>query len=75
MTLDQLQVGQSARVVGYLNDDEALLQRILEMGVNRGITVKLVRVAPLGDPLEVSLRGYQLSVRRSEAKLIQVEPA
>ncbi len=73
-TLNELQIGQRGRVVGYRDDDESLLQRICEMGVNRGVTVEVVRVAPLGDPIEVSLRGYQLSVRRKEAKLIEVQP-
>lgn len=73
-TLNDLQIGQCGKVVGYSDEDEALLQRILEMGVNRGVTVEVVRVAPMGDPIEVSLRGYQLSVRRSEARLIEIEP-
>lgn len=72
-TLDTLAVGQRARVTGYRAGQEALLQRILEMGVNRGVTVELVRLAPLGDPLEITLRGYRLSVRREEAGLIEVE--
>jgi ferrous iron transport protein A len=74
VTLEELPIGATAKVVGYRHDDDALLQRILEMGVNRGVEVKMIRVAPLGDPMEVGLRGYQLSVRRSEARLIEIEP-
>jgi ferrous iron transport protein A len=74
VTLEQLPIGATAKVVSYRHDDDALLQRILEMGVSRGIEVKMLRVAPLGDPMEIQLRGYQLSVRRSEARLIEVEP-
>ncbi len=74
MTLNELQIGRRARVTGYRRDDAALLQRIVEMGVSRGVDVELIRVAPLGDPMEITLRGYQLSVRRAEARLIEIEP-
>jgi ferrous iron transport protein A len=51
-----------------------LLRRLVEMGLNRGLEVEVRRFAPLGDPMEIFVRGYQLSVRRKEAALIEVEP-
>ena len=51
-----------------------LMQRLLEMGLTRGTVVDVIRLAPLGDPMEFRLRGYYLSLRRAEAGLIEVEP-
>jgi len=48
-------------------------ERLLEMGLTKGITVSVIRVAPLGDPIEVELRGYRLSLRRSEAEAVLIE--
>jgi len=51
-----------------------LMQRLLEMGLTRGTTVEVIRLAPLGDPMKIRLRGYYLSLRKAEASLIEVEP-
>ena len=51
-----------------------LMQRLLEMGLTRGTPVEVIRLAPLGDPLEIRLRGYYLSLRKAEARLIEIEP-
>lgn len=72
MTLRELQPGQIGNVVA-INAEGAFKRRIMDMGITAGVTVKLIRIAPLGDPIEVTLRGYQLSLRKDEAASIQVE--
>jgi Fe2+ transport system protein FeoA len=71
-SLDQLRAGQRGRVVALAGGD-ALVQRLLEMGLYEGEEVEVVGFAPLGDPMEVRLRDYRLSLRRSEAARVQVE--
>lgn len=73
-TLAQLRPGQKARVAD-VQGDATLQQRILEMGILPGVEVKLIRVAPLGDPMEFSVLGYNLSLRKSEAACVIVEGA
>ena len=70
--LSQLSVGDSARVI-RVSGDADVRGRLLEMGVTAGVTVRLVRAAPLGDPLELLVRGYRLSVRKSEAAAVEIE--
>jgi Fe2+ transport system protein FeoA len=70
-TLDQLKVGASATVTD-VQGEPALQQRLLEMGLIPGTDVKVVRFAPLGDPIEIKVMGYSLSLRRSEARHVQV---
>jgi ferrous iron transport protein A len=70
-TLDQLQVGQRARIEA-LRGDDALVQRLLEMGLLDGEEVEVVGFAPLGDPMDLRLRDYRLSLRRSEAARVSV---
>jgi ferrous iron transport protein A len=71
--LSDLSVGMRARVNSVLGGDE-LSVRLLEMGLTPGVEVAVVGTAPLGDPLELELRGYRLSVRRSEAARVQIDP-
>lgn len=73
-TLDELKVGQRGRVLNVDCDDEAGL-RMLEMGLTPGVEVRVLGTAPLGDPLELELRGFRLSVRKSEAKRVAVQPS
>jgi len=73
LKLSELAVGASAVVRGYPKSGDAFL-RLREMGVLPGTTVTLVRTAPLGDPLEIKVRGYHLTLRRSEADHVLVEP-
>ena len=73
-SLAKLSVGDRAKVVKIDGSDEVAC-RLMEMGLTPGAPVSLVGVAPLGDPLELELRGYRLSVRRSEAARVEVEPA
>ena len=69
--LADLQLGQQARVTAIEGSDEISL-RLLEMGLTPGVTVRCLGAAPLGDPLEFEVRGYRLSVRKSEAERVQV---
>jgi ferrous iron transport protein A len=70
-TLDKLKIGQKARVTAVLGEDP-LMQRILEMGLIDGEDIEVLGFAPLGDPMEILLRDYRLSLRRREAARIQV---
>ena len=72
MTLRDLKLGETAKVVA-INAEGAFKRRIMDMGITTGVSIKLVKVAPLGDPVEVTVRGYQLSLRKDEAASIQVE--
>lgn len=72
-SLDELLIGQSAKIARLdLNSSDA--QRLLDMGLTVGVKVKLLKLAPLGDPLEILIRGYHLSLRKAEARTIEVEP-
>ena len=71
-TLNDVPIGKSAKVV-KLHSDGALRRRIMDMGITRGTTITIRKVAPLGDPLEITLRGYELSIRKADAELIEVE--
>lgn len=71
--LADLPIHSRGRVVSIRDVDE-VSARLLEMGVTPGVEVAIVGCAPLGDPLELELRGYRLSIRRSEAQRIEVEP-
>ncbi|MDT4762470.1 ferrous iron transport protein A [Sphaerochaeta sp. PS] len=72
MTLGDLRPGEKAKVVS-IGTTGAMRQRILDMGVTPNVQVQLIKIAPLGDPVEITVRGYQLSLRKSEASLIVVE--
>lgn len=71
-TLDRLELGQRARVVG-VEGRGPICVRLLEMGFVPGVEVALVKRAPLGDPLELRLRGFHVSLRRAEARQIQIQ--
>ena len=71
-TLKQVKAGECVRVVKVAGEG-ALRQRILDMGLTKGTEVKVRKVAPLGDPLELTVRGYELSLRKREAACIVVE--
>ncbi len=72
MTLDNVAIGSSCKVVKLLGEG-ALKRRIMDMGVTKGVVIKVRKVAPLGDPIEVTVRGYELSLRKEEAANIEVE--
>lgn len=72
MTLKEAKVGQTFRVQ-KLTGDGAVKRRIMDMGITKGVSVSVQRVAPLGDPVEVTVRGYALSLRKADAEMIQGE--
>ena len=71
-TLKDAKIGQTVVVV-KLHGEGAVRRRIMDMGMTRGVEVYVRKVAPLGDPMEVTLRGYELSLRKSDCELIEVE--
>lgn len=71
MTLKDLKPGQSGKVTG-IGEKGPMRRRIMDMGVTPGATIKVIKVAPLGDPIEVNIRGYELSLRKDEAEQIQI---
>lgn len=72
MNLRQVKVGQSARIL-RLNGVGAVKRRIMDMGLTKGVDIFVRKVAPLGDPIEVTVRGYELSLRKADAEMIEVE--
>ncbi|MDF2820995.1 MAG: iron transporter FeoA [Clostridiales bacterium] len=72
MTLEDLKPGQEGTVIS-VGEKGPARRRIMDMGVTPGATIKVIKVAPLGDPIEVNIRGYELSLRKEEAKQIQVQ--
>ena len=71
-SLKEVPVGSSAKVV-RLHGEGALRRRFMDMGICKGVEIAVRRLAPLGDPIEVSVRGYELSLRKNDAALIEVE--
>ena len=72
MTLNEIAIGGLSKVV-RLHGMGALKRRIMDMGITKGTEIKVVKIAPLGDPMELNVRGYDLSVRKNEAATIEVE--
>ena len=72
MTLGEAKVGSTV-VVTKIDGDGAYKRRIMDMGITKGISVYVRKVAPLGDPIEVTVRGYELSLRKADAEMIEVE--
>ena len=73
MTLKDAHVGQTVRVV-KLHGEGPVKRRIMDMGITKGQEIFVRKVAPLGDPVEINIRGYELSVRRADGEMIEVEP-
>lgn len=71
-TLKEVPIGSTAKVK-KLHGEGAVKRRIMDMGITRGIEVTVRKVAPLGDPIEVTVRGYELSIRKADAAMIEVE--
>ena len=71
-TLRDKKIGESAKVV-KLHGEGAVKRRIMDMGLTKGVEVYIRKVAPLGDPIEVTVRGYELSLRKADAEMIEVE--
>ena len=71
-TLNQIKVGHSAKIV-RLNGEGAVKRRIMDMGLTKGVEVFVRKLAHLGDPIEVTVRGYELSLRKADAQMIEVQ--
>lgn len=72
-TLGELKVGDRARVTGYAETGAGYRRRLLSMGVTPGVEIDVARVAPMGDPVEIRVRGFSLSLRKAEAAALNVE--
>lgn len=72
MNLKEVKVGDTVRVV-KLTGQGATKRRIMDMGITKGVEIYVRKVAPLGDPIEVTIRGYELSLRKADAAMIEVE--
>ena len=71
-TLRDIPIGSSAKVK-KLHGEGAVKRRIMDMGITKGVEVSVRKVAPLGDPIEVTVRGYELSIRKADAAMVEVE--
>jgi len=72
MTLRQVKIGSTVKVV-RLTGQGAVKRRLMDMGITKGVEVYVRKVAPLGDPVEITVRGYELSLRKADAEMIEVE--
>ena len=73
MTLADLQAGELAEITGYTLGNAAYRAKLLALGLTHGVQLKMLNVAPLGDPFEIAVRGYHLSLRRAEVGVIKVK--
>ncbi|SDX82596.1 ferrous iron transport protein A [Ruminococcaceae bacterium YAD3003] len=71
-TLKEVKVGQTVKVV-KLHGEGAVKRRIMDMGITKGVEIYVRKVAPLGDPVEITVRGYELSLRKNDAEMVEVE--
>ncbi len=71
-TLKEAKVGETVTVV-KLHGEGAIKRRIMDMGITKGVTITVRKVAPLGDPMELTVRGYELSLRRADAEMVEIE--
>ncbi len=72
MTLREVPVGKTV-VVSKITGEGAVKRRIMDMGITKGVEIYVRKVAPLGDPVEVTVRGYELSLRKEDAKMVEVQ--
>ena len=71
--LSDLKIGQVAKVLALHSDSKALRRRLLDMGITRGVEFKIKKIAPLGDPVDIELRGYELCIRKYDMQNIDIE--
>lgn len=71
-TLKEIRVGETVKVV-KLHGEGAVKRRIMDMGITKGVTIYVRKMAPLGDPIEINVRGYELSLRKADAEMVEVE--
>ena len=72
LQIKDLEIGERAEIVGYESQKPAYRSRLLAMGLTKGTVVKLVKLAPLGDPVELEIRGFNLSLRKDEAAILRI---
>lgn len=73
MTLSELKAGEMAEITGYTLGNAMYRAKLLALGLTNGVQIKIINVAPLGDPFEIAVRGYHLSLRRDEVGVIKVK--
>ena len=73
MKIKDLEIGQKAKVVRYTAADRNYRQKLLRMGLVKGVSFELIRIAPLGDPVEIRLKDFNLSLRKDEADTLEIE--
>ena len=71
-TLKDVKIGETVRVA-KVGGEGAIKRRIMDMGITKGVTIKVMKVAPLGDPVEITVRGYELTLRKADCQNIEVE--
>ncbi len=71
-TLKDVKIGETVRV-SKVGGEGALKRRIMDMGITKGVTIKVMKMAPLGDPIEITVRGYELTLRKADCEKIEVE--
>jgi len=71
--LSDLARGQKGKVLDFHNDNMALRRRLLDMGITKGVIIEVKKIAPLGDPIDICLRGYELCIRKKDMQSIDVE--
>ena len=71
-TLGNISIGKSGKVK-KLHGEGAIKRRIMDMGITKGVEIQVRKVAPLGDPIEITVRGYELSLRKADAEMIEIE--
>ena len=72
-TLKDTKIGETVTVKKLAGNDSALKRRVMDMGITKGSTVYIRKVVPLGDPVEITVRGYELSLRKADAQIVEVE--
>ncbi|MBR3613708.1 MAG: ferrous iron transport protein A [Clostridia bacterium] len=73
MKLSELKVGQKAKVLNLNIEDKQIKRHLLDMGITRGVIVKIKEIAPMGDPIDIELRDYELCIRKADLTQIEVE--
>ena len=71
--MSDLVLGQRARILGVHNENKALRRRMLDMGITKGVEIEIKKIAPLRDPIDILIRGYELCLRRSDMENIDIE--
>lgn len=73
MKLSELKVGQMAKVIALNIDNKQIKRHLLDMGITKGVEIKIKKIAPMGDPIDIELRDYELCIRKADLNQIEVE--